>query len=224
MRSIPDTLHDALNEGAARLCHVWLLTRNDGETLGFTDHDRDLVFQGVTCRADSGWTAGASRAVLGDETGDKSVSGVLSADSLDAVALRAGSYDDARIDAYVVDWAQPDQFVQMATGRFGRIEARGGIADGGAFVVHVEGPAAGLQRVIGRRYTPLCDAVLGDARCGVSDTSEGCDKRYATCRDRFDNVARFRGFPDMPGEDFITLYPRSTDRLDGTSSGSGGRS
>lgn len=30
----------------------------------------------------------------------------------------------------------------------------------------------------------------------------GCDKRFATCRDRFDNVLNFRGFPHIPGNDF----------------------
>jgi uncharacterized phage protein (TIGR02218 family) len=34
----------------------------------------------------------------------------------------------------------------------------------------------------------------------------GCDKRFATCRDRFDNVVNFRGFPHIPGNDFVTRY------------------
>jgi uncharacterized phage protein (TIGR02218 family) len=35
----------------------------------------------------------------------------------------------------------------------------------------------------------------------------GCDKAFSTCRDRFDNVANFRGFPHMPGNDFVMRYP-----------------
>jgi uncharacterized phage protein (TIGR02218 family) len=34
----------------------------------------------------------------------------------------------------------------------------------------------------------------------------GCDKRFATCRERFDNVLNFRGFPHIPGNDFILRY------------------
>jgi uncharacterized phage protein (TIGR02218 family) len=34
----------------------------------------------------------------------------------------------------------------------------------------------------------------------------GCDKRFATCRDRFDNAVNFRGFPHIPGNDFVTRY------------------
>jgi uncharacterized phage protein (TIGR02218 family) len=35
----------------------------------------------------------------------------------------------------------------------------------------------------------------------------GCDKRFATCRDRFANAVNFRGFPHIPGNDFIIAYP-----------------
>lgn len=36
---------------------------------------------------------------------------------------------------------------------------------------------------------------------------EGCDKRFATCRDRFGNAANFRGEPHLPGVDLLTRYP-----------------
>ncbi|WP_169545016.1 DUF2163 domain-containing protein [Sneathiella aquimaris] len=32
---------------------------------------------------------------------------------------------------------------------------------------------------------------------------EGCDKRFATCRDRFENQLNFRGFPSVPGTDSL---------------------
>ena len=37
----------------------------------------------------------------------------------------------------------------------------------------------------------------------------GCDKRAASCRDKFANFLNFRGFPDMPGEDWLVSVPRS---------------
>lgn len=45
----------------------------------------------------------------------------------------------------------------------------------------------------------------------------GCDKRIATCGGKFGNVANFRGFPHMPGNDAIQSGPRAGDRLDGSS-------
>ena len=37
----------------------------------------------------------------------------------------------------------------------------------------------------------------------------GCDGRAETCRAKFGNMTNFRGFPHMPGEDFVTAYPAS---------------
>jgi uncharacterized phage protein (TIGR02218 family) len=43
----------------------------------------------------------------------------------------------------------------------------------------------------------------------------GCDKRLVTCRDRFANSVNFRGFPHLPGEDWMVAYPAKGGRLDG---------
>lgn len=45
----------------------------------------------------------------------------------------------------------------------------------------------------------------------------GCDKRFSTCRDKFANLLNFRGFPHMPGEDWLTSAPRRGAVLDGSS-------
>lgn len=39
------------------------------------------------------------------------------------------------------------------------------------------------------------------------ELTEGCDKIFATCRDRFANGANFRGEPHLPGADLLTRYP-----------------
>jgi uncharacterized phage protein (TIGR02218 family) len=36
--------------------------------------------------------------------------------------------------------------------------------------------------------------------------SAGCDKRFETCREKFANALNFRGFPHMPGNDFVAGY------------------
>jgi len=45
----------------------------------------------------------------------------------------------------------------------------------------------------------------------------GCDKRFETCRAKFDNITNFRGFPFMPGNDALQAGPRAGDKLDGSS-------
>lgn len=47
------------------------------------------------------------------------------------------------------------------------------------------------------------DIAIGD----TYDAEAGCDKNLSTCRDTYANVARFRGFPNLPGPDKVMAYP-----------------
>ncbi len=47
----------------------------------------------------------------------------------------------------------------------------------------------------------------------------GCDKGYATCAAKFANSDNFQGFPDIPGDDFLTVAPASGALNDGSSRG-----
>jgi uncharacterized phage protein (TIGR02218 family) len=43
----------------------------------------------------------------------------------------------------------------------------------------------------------------------------GCDKRIATCSAKFANVANFRGFPNVPGQDAVLRYASQDGSHDG---------
>jgi uncharacterized phage protein (TIGR02218 family) len=46
----------------------------------------------------------------------------------------------------------------------------------------------------------------------------GCDKLFSTCKAKFSNTVNFRGFPHIPGNDYVVKYPKSDDpKLDGSS-------
>lgn len=216
MKTVPPALAARIESGAATLAHVWLLTRRDGARLGFTDHDRDLTHDGVACRAASGWTAGAADARLGFAPGAASVSGGLDSETLAESDIAAGLYDGCAVECRRIDWSRPDLSAGLWAGTITRLRR-----EGGAFLAEIEGPLAALDRVAGRTYGRLCDANLGDPRCGVAETHEafaqGCDKRSSTCSGRFDNLLNFRGFPMIPGEDFLTLQASQGERHDGTS-------
>ena len=51
---------------------------------------------------------------------------------------------------------------------------------------------------------PARDVAVGDAIVMTA----GCDNVLATCRDKFANVVNYRGFPHMPGNDYLTAYAR----------------
>ncbi len=74
-----------------------------------------------------------------------------------------------------------------------------------------------VPEVSGRRVElwqePPAGAQAGDRFRLVA----GCDKRAETCRAKFSNFLNFRGFSHIPGEDWVTAYPRSGGRHDGRS-------
>lgn len=62
-------------------------------------------------------------------------------------------------------------------------------------------------------HPPINDIQLGDR----FSLTVGCDKTIATCHKKFSNHRNFRGFPYIPGDDFIYSYP---NREDSTNDGS----
>lgn len=210
MREIPEEMVARIESGAATLCHVWIVARTDGTVLGFTDHDRDLTVEGVVCRAASGWTAGAAENAAGLAPGDVAIGGALDDERLSEADVVAGLWDGASVATWRVDWMRPDLKLLLGRASLARIRR-----DGEAFVAELEGPLAALDRVVGRTYGRLCDAVLGDARCGAYPDGRTCDKRLETCVGIFANGLNFRGFPDIPGDDFLTAYPATGGRHDG---------
>jgi uncharacterized phage protein (TIGR02218 family) len=58
----------------------------------------------------------------------------------------------------------------------------------------------------------LWQPVLPQIAVGTQvELTVGCDKSYDTCRRRFGNGANFRGFPHIPGNDFVVSYARRGD-------------
>ena len=215
MRTIPSELVARIESGATTLCHAWVLRRTDGAVLGFTDHDQDLVVEGVACRAASGWTAGAADSAVGFSAGSAAVAGGLDDTAITEVEVEAGLYDGASVALWRVDWERPDLKVRLWTATLGRIR-RGGVG----FTAELDGPLAPLERVVGRTYGRDCDALLGDGRCRVDlEAFPGavCDKRWSTCVGVFANGLNFQGFPDIPGDDFLTAAPVEGGRNDGGS-------
>lgn len=52
----------------------------------------------------------------------------------------------------------------------------------------------------------------------------GCDKQFSTCKAKFDNLANFRGFPYVPGNDFMLSAASrqgKNDRQAGSGEGGG---
>jgi uncharacterized phage protein (TIGR02218 family) len=292
MKTFSPALAAHLAGGVTTLCTCWRITRADGVVLGFTDHDRTIAFDGVAHEPESGLDASDAVAHAGLQVGGLEVTGAFSSARISERELEAGLYDNARVEAWLVNWAAPEERRRMRAGSIGEVK-RGGAS----FTAEIRGLAHALDQERGRIFRATCDADLGDARCGIAlastewtasavvletdgfgrlsalvpgerptgffdggvliftsganagrrrealrhvrgdddrielwqamseaiapgdafTISAGCDKRFATCRDRFDNIANFRGFPHMPGNDFALSYPTRAGANDGGS-------
>jgi uncharacterized phage protein (TIGR02218 family) len=284
MKTLPIGMQAHLDSGATTLCWCWRLTRRDNVKLGFTDHDRDVAFDGTTFEAAAGFTASEIKDSVGLNVDNLEVASAVTSTRLAETDLASGLYDDAKVEIFRVNWSDPTQRVLMRSGSLGEVKRAGT-----AFSAEVRGLAHYLQQPKGRIYQYACDADLGDGRCKINlalaaykgagaitavlsprrfevsglvtfannffsrglltftsgaanatsvevkqhgrigsvvtldlwevpkgpltvaqtfTLTAGCDKSLATCRTKFANAVNFRGFPHMPGNDFLTKISR----------------
>lgn len=294
MKTFPAGLQAHLDGGATTLCFCWRVTRTDGAVFGFTDHDRPLTFGGVTFDPDSGFTATEGVSNLGLAVDSMDIEGGLSSDLITETDIARGLWDNAAIEVYRVNWSDVAQRVITRKGSLGEI-SRGDID----FTAEIRGLAHELAQERGRTYQRTCDAVVGDARCGVNlatptfaaagsvvfaiddrimtvdgidgytegwfflgsltwtsganagaamkisghfignggdvglqlwertalpvvigDTfavTAGCGNTFDDCKGKFANAVNFRGFPHIPGNDFVLSVAKKASLNDGGS-------
>jgi uncharacterized phage protein (TIGR02218 family) len=162
VRVLPVGLQSHLDSGATTLCWCWRLTRNDGTKLGFTDHDRDLAFDGTSFEAASGFTATEIAGSVGLNVDNLDVESAITSDRLSEDDLAAGLYDNASIEIFRVNWQDLSRRVLMRTGSIGEV-SRGATH----FKAEVRGLAHELNQPKGRIIQFACDADLGDQRCTI---------------------------------------------------------
>ena len=119
------SLQAHLDSGATTLAWCWRLTRRDGLTLGFTDHDRKLAFDGTTFEAATGFTASGSERQPRPRRRQPRGRQRSASDRLAEDDLAAGHYDDARVEMFRVNWPDAAQRVLMRTGCIGEVRRTG---------------------------------------------------------------------------------------------------
>lgn len=160
MRTIPAFMQAKFDGGFTTHCHCWLITRKDGVKLGFTDHDEDITIESTLCKATTGFDRSEVSEKLGFNITGGDVTGALSDTSLNDLDIEKGSFDNAKINQYLVDWQDPTSYILLRTGRIGEIERMGL-----GFKAEIRSRLTEFDEENGRFYTPSCDANLGDKRC-----------------------------------------------------------
>ena len=162
MRQVPAAFAAHLQCEATTTCHCWRVTRRDGAVLGFTEHDEDLLFDGTSFLAASGFSASDAEAQAGLAASADEVAGGFSSAAIDEDDLAAGRYDGARVELFLVNWSAPTQHLLLNVREIGEVARVGG-----QFRAELRSLAHRLSQPQGRVYTRRCDAALGDARCTV---------------------------------------------------------
>lgn len=162
-----DALIAHLKTGHTHVCQCWSITRRDGVTFGFTDHDMPLTFDGITFRADSGMAAKALASATGLSVNNSEALGLLQSDTITQADIQAGRYDGADVTNWTVCWDDVSARKVNFRGHIGQITLRDG-----AFEAELRGLTDALNQPQGRSYLKRCSAVLGDASCGVDLTSD----------------------------------------------------
>jgi len=191
MIPVPAQLESHLKGEVTSHCFAWLIRRSDQVVMGFTDHDRTLDLDGISCEPLTGLNSSEATSTLGLAVAGGDVEGVLSSSRISETDIEQGRFDGAIVESYLANWNAPDQHMLLRRWTVGAITR-----SGGRFVMELKGVAAAFDAVCGRRVLRQCDAVLGDTRCGVniSDPCFFANGSVASAEGAMLSVAGLEGF------------------------------
>jgi uncharacterized phage protein (TIGR02218 family) len=163
MKAISTALAVHLDGEVTTLATCWRLERADGWVRGFTDHDRDLEIDALVYTAATGFLPSAIKSGADLSVDNLDVEGFLDDDALRPEDLTAGLFDGARIEIFLVNWADLGQGrIVLRKGWLGEVKR----ADS-RFSAEIRGLANKLQQTQGILYSRLCRVDLGSPECGV---------------------------------------------------------
>lgn len=163
MKTLSPALAAHIAGEVTTLATCWRLERADGWVRGFTDHDQDLSVDGLVYTASTGFLPSAIKSGADLSVDNLDVDGFLDDDALKAQDLSNGLYDGARIDIFIVNWADLGMGrVMLRRGWLGEVKR----ADQ-RFSAEVRGVANKLQQTSGRLYSRLCRTAFGSDECKV---------------------------------------------------------
>lgn len=166
-RVVPAPFQAHLNTRATTTCLCWLIAREDGVVMGFTDHDVPLTFGGVTYLASTSFTASAVEDQLGLAVSNLDIAGAISSDVITNDDLEAGRYDNAAWTIYLVNHTDVTQRAVINSGTFGQ-----GQYGDLAFQVELRSLAQHFAQYIGSLVLPKCRSLFGDTGAGLEN---GCN-------------------------------------------------
>jgi len=163
MKNISTQLVQHYQQEVTTVCSCWRLELTDGTILGFTDHVDDLVIEGVTYEAMTGFNRTAIRQNRNFKVDNHDITGLIDSLTITESDLLAGRYANAKLYYFEVNYEDLTQgIVKLDVGYLGDITLKDGI-----FIASFNSITRKLDQTIGEKYSRYCRHILGDANCGV---------------------------------------------------------
>jgi len=162
MKKIPSPLFQELCSQTCRIATGWLITRADGTSYGFTSSDIEFTLDGVLYLPANGFNPSAvvSKA---DFSVDNMEMQVLDSPVITEADLKGGKWANAQVNVF---WLCPEHpewgVVPLRGGLLGEI-----VVKTGQWTTQLRSLFQQMQQPLGVHFTIVCNAQLGDARCGV---------------------------------------------------------
>jgi uncharacterized phage protein (TIGR02218 family) len=139
-------------------------------TLGFTNHTRDLVIDGLTYQAETGIIPTTSESAIGVGIDNMDIQSILDSAQVNERDMMAGRYDFAKIEVFLVNYLDLTQGkITMHKGTLGEVSVFNN-----AFVAEARGFMQQAAQQIGRLTLKSCRVrVLGDTYCRLADSITG---------------------------------------------------
>jgi len=165
-RTISSEIKDHLGKQTTTLAICWKLVRKDGTVMGYTSHDKDIEYGGVTYYPAECAEVSSLEQTADAEPDNMEIS-VAFGEGITKYDVYKGLYDNASLYVFMINYEDTGMgIIKIVSGNIGNITAE---EYGGKFEFFSLSDR--LKTTTGNIYDYRCNARLGDERCGVNLTS-----------------------------------------------------
>lgn len=163
-RALNGILSSDLQSGVLTLSRCFEITRKDGVVVRLTDHHKDIILQGETYLSDGGFSSSAMESGENLAVDNSEMQVLFRSTLVERQDIIKGVYDGASLNIWLVNYLNPANYTALPGAFINR--CRSPDSDSGVF--EVSSKSSKLNQNVGRTVIPMCDADLGDSRCGVN--------------------------------------------------------
>ncbi|WP_080378710.1 DUF2163 domain-containing protein [Burkholderia cenocepacia] len=166
MRSISTAMSAWLASDVLTWATCVQITRSDGSVWGFTDHDVDIVYGGLTYSSFNGFSGSAIEYGASLSTSNLEIDGLLfsAGGAFSLSDIEGGVWSNAAVLIFGVNYADLTMGqINLVNGNLGNFTLLNG-----SWKVELRGVSQTFQQAKGDQFSSTCRANLGDSRCKIN--------------------------------------------------------